>query len=98
MKNIQRIKTISKYVVNFLNMINALIIALSPIWNWHLDNITKTIVAITGIISLYLVGGKLFDTKEEIEIQTTFNTNGLDVLVDEGVVKNVYDENNETSE
>ena len=93
---IEKIKKISKYTVNFLNMINALIIALSPIWGWHLDNITKTIVAITGIISLYLVGGKLFETKEEIETQTTFNTNGVDVLVDEGVVENVYDENNET--
>ena len=62
---VEKIKKISKYTVNFLNMINALIIALSPIWGWHLDNITKTIVAITGIISLYLVGGKLFETKEE---------------------------------
>lgn len=94
---VERIKKISKYTVNFLNMINALIIALSPIWGWHLDNITKTIVAITGIISLYLVGGKLFEAKEE-EIQTTFNTNGIDILVDEGVVENVYNENNETSE
>ena len=95
---INKIKTISKYVVNFLNMINALIIALSPIWNWHLDNITKTIVAITGIISLYLVGGKLFETKEEPELQTTFNTNNLDVLVNEGVIENVNNEDNEASE
>ena len=94
---VEKIKKISKYTVNFLNMINALIIALSPMWGWHLDNITKTIVAITGIISLYLVGGKLFETKEE-EVQTTFNTNGVDILVDEGVVENVYNENNETSE
>ena len=61
----EKIKKISKYVVNSLNMINALILALSPIWNWHLDNISKTIIAITGIISLYLVSGKLFETKEE---------------------------------
>lgn len=61
----EKIKKISKYVVNTLNMINALILALSPIWGWHLDNITKTIVAITGIISLYLVGGKLFSLEEE---------------------------------
>lgn len=61
----EKVKKISKYVVNGLNMINALILALSPIWDWHLDNITKTIVAITGVISLYLVSGKLFDTKEE---------------------------------
>lgn len=61
----KKVKKISKYIVNFLNMINALILALSPIWNWHLDNITKTIVAITGVISLYLVGGKLFSMEEE---------------------------------
>lgn len=63
----EKVKKISKYVVNTLNMINALILALSPIWNWHLDNISKTIIAITGVISLYLVSGKLFDTKEEKE-------------------------------
>jgi hypothetical protein len=61
----KKVKKISKYVVNGLNMINALILALSPIWNWHLDNITKTIVAITGVISLYLVGGKLFELKDD---------------------------------
>lgn len=61
----EKVKKISKYVVNTLNMINALILALSPIWGWHLDNITKTIVAITGVISLYLVSGKLFSVEEE---------------------------------
>lgn len=61
-----KVKKISKYIVNTLNMINALILALSPIWNWHLDNISKTIVAITGVISLYLVGGKLFNTEKEL--------------------------------
>ena len=61
----QKVKKISKYVVNTLNMLNALILALSPIWNWHLDNLTKTIVAITGIISLYLVGGKLFELEDD---------------------------------
>lgn len=61
----KKVKKISKYVVNALNMINALILALSPIWNWHLDNITKTIVAITGVISLYLVSGKLFELRDD---------------------------------
>lgn len=61
----KKVKKISKYVVNALNMINALILALSPIWNWHLDNITKTIIAITGVISLYLVSGKLFSMEDE---------------------------------
>lgn len=60
----KKIKKISKYIVNALNMINALILALSPIWNWHLDNISKTIVAVTGVISLYLVSGKLFSTED----------------------------------
>lgn len=64
---IATIKKISKYVVNFLNMLNFAIVMLSPIWNWQLDNITKTIVAIAGIISTYLVSGKLFDTSMEAE-------------------------------
>lgn len=63
----EKVKKVSKYVVNILNMINAIIIGLSPIWNWHLDNITKSIVVITGIISLYLTQGKIFDTKEEVK-------------------------------
>lgn len=62
----KKVKKISKYVVNGLNMINALILALSPIWNWNLDNVSKTIIAVTGVISLYLVSGKLFDEKEEV--------------------------------
>ena len=63
----EKIKKVSKYVVNGLNMINALILALSPIWNWHLDNVSKTIIAVTGVLSLYLVSGKLFEEKEEVE-------------------------------
>lgn len=62
---IKKIKKTSKYVVNSLNMINALLLVLAPIWNWQVDNITKTIVGVTGVISLYLVGGKLFSLKEE---------------------------------
>lgn len=62
-----KIKQISKYVMNILAMINALIVGLSPIWGWNLGKITDSIVVITGIIGLYLVGGKLFEDKEEIE-------------------------------
>jgi len=58
----ERVKKISKYVVNGLNMINALIVALSGVWNWNIDNISKTIIAITGVISVYLVSGKIFET------------------------------------
>ena len=63
----EKVKKISKYVVNFLNMINALILALSPIWNWHLDNVSKTIIAIAGVISAYLVSGKLFSADDSKE-------------------------------
>lgn len=61
----ERVKRIAKYTVNALNMINALIMALSPIWDWQLDSITKTIIAITGVISLYLVSGKLFELEDK---------------------------------
>lgn len=61
----EKAKKISKYVVNGLNMVNALILALSPIWNWHLDKVSNTIIAVTGIISLYLVSGKLFSTEDD---------------------------------
>jgi hypothetical protein len=61
----KKIKKISKYVMNVLAMINALIVGLSPIWGWNLDKITDSIVVITGIIGFYLVGGKLFDLSKE---------------------------------
>lgn len=57
----EKVKKISKYTMNILAMINALIVGLSPIWGWHLDKLTDSIVVITGIIGLYLVGGKLFE-------------------------------------
>lgn len=60
----KKVKKISKYVMNVLAMINAIIVGLSPIWNWHLEKVTDSIVVITGVIGLYLVGGKLFETKE----------------------------------
>lgn len=61
----KKVKKISKYIMNFLAMINALIIGLSPIWNWNLTKVTDTISVIIGVIGLYLVGGKLFSLKEK---------------------------------
>lgn len=60
----KKVKKISKYVMNCLAMINALIVGLSPIWGWNLEKVTDSIVVITGIIGLWLVGGKLFEIKE----------------------------------
>lgn len=58
----EKIKKIAKYTVNALNMINMLIMVLSPIWGWQLDTISKTIIGVAGVISTYLVSGKLFET------------------------------------
>ena len=64
----KKVKKISKYVMNFLAMINALIVGLSPIWGWNLDKVTDSIVVITGVIGLYLVGGKIFETPKVDEL------------------------------
>ena len=61
----EKVKKISKYVVNGLNMVNMLLLGLSQIYGWQLEKVSATIICIAGVISLYLVGGKLFDTKEE---------------------------------
>ena len=64
----KKVKKTSKYVMNVLAMINALIVGLSPIWGWNLEKVTDSIVVITGIIGLYLVGGKLFEAPKVDEL------------------------------
>ena len=61
----KKVKKISKYVVNSLGMINALIVGLSPIWGWKLDKVTDSIIVISGVISAYLIVGKLFKNNEK---------------------------------
>lgn len=61
----EKVKKIAKYVVNALNMINMLILVLSPIWGWQLETISKTIIGIAGVISTYLVSGKLFELDDD---------------------------------
>ena len=61
----EKVKKISKYLVNGLNMVNMLLLGLSEIWNWNIDKISATIIVIAGCISLYLVSGKLFSMDEE---------------------------------
>jgi len=61
----EKVKKISKYVVNTLNFINMVLIGLAEVWGWHIDSISKSIIVIAGAISVYLVGGKLFEEKEE---------------------------------
>lgn len=62
----EKIKKVAKYVVNTLNMVDMLLLGLAKIWNWEITNISATIIVITGVISLYLVGGKLFSTEDII--------------------------------
>lgn len=61
----EKIKKISKYLVNTLNMINALLLGLAQIWGWHIEPISATIIVVAGIISLYLVSGKLFELEDK---------------------------------
>ena len=55
----KKIKKLSKYILNVLSIINALLIGLSPIWNltWS-DNIIQTISVVMAVISTYLLGNK----------------------------------------
>lgn len=54
----ERFKKISKYVLNILTIINALIIGIAPIWNINADKITNTIAVVIAVISTYLLGNK----------------------------------------
>ena len=60
----KKVKTISKYAMNILSFINALLVGLSPIWGWHIDKVIDSIVVITGLIGLWLVSGKIFEANE----------------------------------
>ena len=53
-----KIKKISKYILNILTIINALIIGIAPIWNINADKVTNTIAVVIAVISTYLLGNK----------------------------------------
>lgn len=61
----EKVKKISKYVVNILNMINMLLLGLANVWNWNIDKVSATIIVVTGVISAYLTTGKIFQTEDE---------------------------------
>ena len=58
-KTIEKIKTISKYLLNILTIVNALIIGIAPIWNVNADKVTNTISVVIAVISTYLLGNKV---------------------------------------
>ena len=56
-----KVKKISKYIVNTLNIINALLLGLDPIWHIpYADKISATIIVIVGVIGTYLLGDKAY--------------------------------------
>ena len=40
----EKIKKISKYAVNGLNMFNFLLLGLAEVWNWQVDKVSATII------------------------------------------------------
>lgn len=63
----EKVKTISKYVVNVLNMINFILVGLAEIWGFNSDKLSSTIVLFAGAISAYLIHGKLWSSKSKKE-------------------------------
>lgn len=63
-----KIKKISKYVLNSLTIINALLIGLNPIWGIpYADKIIATVSVVMAVISTYLLGDKALNKKKESE-------------------------------
>jgi hypothetical protein len=61
-------KKISKYVLNSLTIINALLIGLDPIWNIpYADKTIATISVFMAVISTYLLGDKAVNKKKGSE-------------------------------
>ena len=56
---INKIKKISKYTLNTLTIVNALLVGLNPIWNIpYADKTIATISVVMAVISTYLLGDK----------------------------------------
>lgn len=62
---VEKVKTIAKYVVNILAIVNALLVGILPIWNINGDQITDTIAVIIAVISTYLLGNKVVAKKSD---------------------------------
>lgn len=56
----ERVKIISKYILNALTIINALLIGLAPIWDIPADRVIETISVVMAVISTYLLGNKAY--------------------------------------
>lgn len=55
----EKVKKISKYTLNVLTIINALLVGLDPIWNIpYADKTIATLSVVMAVISTYLLGNK----------------------------------------
>lgn len=55
----KKVKKVSKYVLNTLTIVNALLIGLDPIWNIpYADKTIATMSVVMAAISTYLLGDK----------------------------------------
>lgn len=62
-------KKISKYTLNTLTIINALLVGLNPIWGIpYADKIISTISVVMAVISTYLLGDKAISKTKESEL------------------------------
>lgn len=60
----EKIKKISKYTLNILTIVNALLVGLNPIWDIPFaDKLIATISVIMAVISTYLLGNKAISVK-----------------------------------
>lgn len=54
-----KIKKISKYILNGMAIFNALLVGLNPIWNIpYADKMIATVSVVMAVISTYLLGNK----------------------------------------
>lgn len=61
----EKFKKTSKYIMNIMAFVNAILVGLAPIWGWNLDKVTDTLVVLGGLIGAYLVSGKIFGEKND---------------------------------
>lgn len=62
-KFIKKVKEISKYTVNILVIVDALLLGLAPIWGIpYVDKISATISVVCAVCGTYLLGNKTIAT------------------------------------
>lgn len=61
----EKVKKYSKYLLNILTIVNALLVGISPIWDIPADRVIETISVIMAVISTYLLGNKAYKSMFE---------------------------------